>query len=118
MWRPAQPGPGKTIFSNWQTPDGFEPALLSDRLLYFGDVTAAVSSRGQKLTSAEIRGCDDLTEQSRPEWIDDGKTIRVVPLQIKRNPSGCGIAKDLGLSLVLPADRAEEREGERRRLRS
>jgi hypothetical protein len=70
--------------SNWQTPDGFKAALLSDTLLYFGDVTAAVSSRGQTVTQAQIRARHDLTEQSRPEWINDGQTIRVVPLPSKR----------------------------------
>jgi hypothetical protein len=70
--------------SNRQTPDGFETVLLSDRLLYFGDVTTAVSSRGQTVTWAEIRARHDLIEQSRPEWIDEGQTIRVVPLPSKR----------------------------------
>jgi hypothetical protein len=61
------------------------------RLLYFqthcfifGDVTAAVSSRGQTVTQAQIRARHDLTEQSRPERINDGQTIRVVPLPSKR----------------------------------
>jgi hypothetical protein len=70
------------------------------------------------VTPAKIRARHDLTEQSRTEWIDDEQTIRVVPLPSKRNSYGRGIAKDLGLSLVLPADRTEQRVGERRRRRS
>ena len=58
-----------------------------------------------------------LTEQSRLAWIDDGKTIRVIPLS-KKNPFGRGIARDLDLSRALLADRAKERERERRRRRS
>ncbi len=81
-------------------------------------MTTTVSSRGQTVIPAEIRARHHLTEQSRLAWIDDGKIIRVVPLSATRNPFGRGAAKDLDLSRALLADRAKERERERRHRRS
>jgi AbrB family looped-hinge helix DNA binding protein len=81
-------------------------------------MTTTISSRGQTVIPAEIRARHHLTEQSRLAWIDDGETIRVVPLSAAKNRFGRGIAKDLDLSRALLADRARERERERRRRRS
>lgn len=67
---------------------------------------------------AEIRQRHALTEQSRLAWIDDGQTIRVVPLPAGGNPYGRGIARDLNLSKALLAERAKERKRERSRRRS
>ncbi len=104
------------------------PGIVSDKtisnLIYFsadcltlGGMTTTVSSRGQTVIPAAIRARHHLTEQSRLAWIDDGETIRVIPLSAK-NPFGRGIAKDLDLSRALLADRTKERELERRRRRS
>src|ERR1700730_6871246 len=82
----------------------------------FDSITTTISSRGQTVIPAKIRARHHLTEQSRLAWIDEGKTIRVVPLSAK-NPYGRGIAKDLDLSRALLADRAKERERERSRRR-
>ncbi len=89
-------------------------------LLYFGSLcftfslmTTTISSRGQTVVPAEIRARHHLTEKSRLTWVDDGDTIRVIPLSAN-NPFGRGIAKDLDLSHALRTDRAKERERERR----
>ena len=81
-------------------------------------MTTTISSRGQTVITAEIRARHHLTEQSRLAWIDDGQTIRVVPLAAGANKYGRGIAKDLDLARALRADRAEERRRERSRRRS
>jgi bifunctional DNA-binding transcriptional regulator/antitoxin component of YhaV-PrlF toxin-antitoxin module len=78
-------------------------------------MTTTVSSRGQTVIPAEIRQRHALTEQSRLAWIDDGQTIRVVPLPAQGNKYGRGIAKDLNLSEALLAERARERKRERSR---
>ena len=90
-------------------------ALHDATLLYFTPMTTTVSSRGQTVIPAEIRQRHALTEQSRLAWIDDGRTIRVVPLPARGNKYGRGIAKDLNLSEVLLAERAKERKRERSR---
>ena len=81
-------------------------------------MTTTISSRGQTVIPAAIRARHHLTKQSRLAWIDDGETIRVVPLSATKNPFGRGIAKDLDLSRALMADRAKERKRERGRRRS
>jgi AbrB family looped-hinge helix DNA binding protein len=86
--------------------------------LLFDSMTTTISSRGQTVIPAEIRARHHLTEKSRLAWIDDGQTIRVIPLSASRNPFGRGIAKDLDLSRSLLANRAKERARERRRRRS
>src|SRR5947207_3334601 len=64
-------------------------------------MTTTISSRGQTVIPAEIRARHHLTEQSRLAWIDDGQTIRVVPLAAGANKYGRGIAKDLDLARAL-----------------
>jgi len=80
-------------------------------------MTTTISSRGQTVIPAEIRQRHALTEQSRLAWIDDGATIRVVPLPAGSNKFGRGMAAELKLSAGLLDDRREERrrEGARRR---
>lgn len=73
-------------------------------------MTTTVSSRGQTVIPAEIRKRHALTEQSRLAWIDDGQTIRVVPLPAGGNPYGRGIAKGMKLGESLLKDRVEERK--------
>jgi AbrB family looped-hinge helix DNA binding protein len=95
-----------------------ESALLFDQLPYFCSMTTTISSRGQTVIPAEIRARHHLTEQSRLAWIDDGQTIRVVPLAAGANKYGRGIATDLDLARALRADREKERRRERSRRRS
>jgi AbrB family looped-hinge helix DNA binding protein len=105
-----------SLHNGYKTND--ESALLLGRLPYFCSMTTTISSRGQTVIPAEIRARHHLTEQSRLAWIDDGQTIRVVPLAAGANKYGRGIAKDLDLARALRADRAEERRRERSRRRS
>ena len=80
-------------------------------------MTTTVSSRGQTVIPAEIRKRHALTEQSRLAWIDDGGTIRVIPLPAGAQEFGRGMAKELKLSQALLSDRTEERRRERTRRR-
>jgi bifunctional DNA-binding transcriptional regulator/antitoxin component of YhaV-PrlF toxin-antitoxin module len=93
-------------------------ALQDAALLYYARMTTTVSSRGQTVIPAEIRQRHALTEQSRLAWIDDGKTIRVVPLPAQGNKYGRGLAKGMKLAEGIRKDRAEERKRERARRRS
>jgi AbrB family looped-hinge helix DNA binding protein len=93
-------------------------ALQNADSFYFAGMTTTVSSRGQTVIPAEIRHRHGLTEQSRLAWIDDGQTIRVVPLSAQGNKYGRGVAKDLNLSEVLLAARTKERKRDRSRRRS
>jgi bifunctional DNA-binding transcriptional regulator/antitoxin component of YhaV-PrlF toxin-antitoxin module len=79
-------------------------------------MTTTISSRGQTVVPAKIRARHHLTEQSRLAWIDEGETIRVVPLSA-RNPYGRGIAKGMKLWEGILKDRTEERKRARARRR-
>jgi hypothetical protein len=47
-------GPSQAMtYQIGKLPDGFKTVLLSDRLLYFADVTTTTSSRGQTLMRNE-----------------------------------------------------------------
>ena len=72
-----------------------------------------VSSRGQTVVPSEIRRKYGLGENSRLAWIDDGTSIRVVPLGKATGKYGRGIAKGLGLMDALMKMRKEERARER-----
>jgi len=80
-------------------------------------MTTTISSRGQTVVPAEIRTRHHLTEQSRLAWIDEGETIRVVPLSAK-NPYGRGLAKGMKLWEGILKDRTEERKRARAGRRS
>lgn len=80
-------------------------------------MTTTISSRGQTVIPAEIRARHHLTEQSRLAWIDDGETIRVVPLSA-RNPFGRGVAKGMKLWEGILKDRTAERKRARARRRT
>jgi hypothetical protein len=54
----------------------------------------------------------ELTEQSRLAWIDDGSSIRVVPLPEGPRKYGRGIAKGMRLSQRLLAQRAKDKKRE------
>jgi len=73
-----------------------------------------VSARGQTVVPSEIRRKYGLGANSRLAWIDEGTGIRVVPLGNTVDRYGIGIAKGLGLSAALLANRARERSREKR----
>ena len=73
-----------------------------------------VSSRGQTVVPSELRRKYGLGENSRLAWIDDGTSIRVVPLGRGTGKYGIGIAKGMGLSDALLSNRALERAREKR----
>lgn len=66
-----------------------------------------VTERGQTVVPAKIRRDYGIETQSTLEWIDDGHTIRVVPLPPDPIRAARGSSKGLGRRL------AEERERER-----
>ena len=68
-----------------------------------------VTSRGQTVVPAKIRKDHQIHPQTQLEWIDDGETIRVVPLPLDTIRSAKGLSKGLHQKLL------KEREQERRR---
>ncbi len=67
-----------------------------------------VTARGQTVIPARVRRAHGITPQTRIEWIDDGQTIRVVPLPEDPVAAARGTAK--GLRPVLLRDRKRERQ--------
>lgn len=68
-----------------------------------------VTSRGQTVVPARIRKDHGIREQTQLQWIDDGRTIRVVPVPSDPIRGAKGITRGLHARLL------EERERERRR---
>jgi AbrB family looped-hinge helix DNA binding protein len=79
--------------------------------------TSTISSKGQTVIPAEIRKRHALTEQSRLAWIDDGNSIRVIPLPEGPRKYGRGLAKGMWLSQRLLAERAKDKKREPARRR-
>lgn len=77
--------------------------------------TTVITRRGQTVVPAAIRRRHQLSDGDRLYWIDDGETIRVVP--VPEDPvaalSGRGEGEDLVATLL--EDRAEDREREETR---
>ncbi len=69
-----------------------------------------VTSRGQTVVPAKIRKDHKIRPQTQLEWIDDGQTIRVVPIP----PDPVRAAK--GSSQGLRRRLLQEREWERKRV--
>ncbi len=67
-----------------------------------------VTTRGQTVIPARVRRAHRITPRTRIEWIDDGQTIRVVPLPEDPIAAARGTAK--GLRVVLLRDRKRERQ--------
>jgi len=67
-----------------------------------------VTARGQTVIPARVRRAHRITPRTRIEWIDDGQTIRVVPLPEDPIAAARGTAK--GLRAVLLRDRKRERQ--------
>lgn len=68
-----------------------------------------VTERGQTVVPAKIRRDYRISPQTRLEWIDDGHTIRVVPIPGDPIRAAKGISRGLGQRLL------EERRRERAR---
>ena len=68
-----------------------------------------VTSRGQTVVPAKIRKDRQIRPQTQLEWIDDGETIRVVPIPPDPIRAAKGISKGLRRRLL------KEREWERQR---
>jgi len=74
----------------------------------------SMTKRGQTVVPAPIRQQHNIQAGDTLAWIDDGETIKVIPLPQDpiRALRGCG--KGEGLIQRLFASRQEERERERR----
>jgi AbrB family looped-hinge helix DNA binding protein len=72
-----------------------------------------ITKRGQTVVPALIRRRYGITEGGRLVWLDDGETIRVVPVPADPIRGLRGIGKGEGLMAKLLADRREDRERER-----
>ncbi len=68
-----------------------------------------VTIRGQTVVPAKIRKDHHITSNTQLEWIDDGETIRVVPLPPDAVRAARGITKGARQKLL------EERDQERQR---
>ena len=66
-----------------------------------------VTSRGQTVVPARIRRDHQINPQTQLEWIDDGETIRVVPIPPDPILAAKGVSKGLRQRLI------REREWER-----
>jgi AbrB family looped-hinge helix DNA binding protein len=75
---------------------------------------STVSKRWQTVIPAAIRRRHKIQEGDMLEWIDDGETIRVVPITSDPVRALRGRAKGQRLTEQLLAARAEDRKRERR----
>lgn len=66
-----------------------------------------VTERGQTVVPAKIRRDHGIEPRTRLEWIDDGQTIRVVP--VPDDPIRAARGSSSGLSQRLLAERKHER---------
>lgn len=67
-----------------------------------------ITSRGQTVVPAKIRKAHQIETNMVLEWIDDGETIRVVPLPADAISAARGISK--GLRRKLNQERELERQ--------
>lgn len=70
----------------------------------------SVSKRGQTVIPAAIRRRYKIAEGDRLVWIDDGETIRVVPLPADPIAALRGHGRGEGLVELLLQSRQEDRE--------
>ena len=72
-----------------------------------------VSKRGQTVVPAPIRKRYHIHEGDRLVWVDDGKSIKVIPVPAKALEALRGRGKDETLLKKLLTDRKEARSRER-----
>ena len=80
----------------------------------FFPMNTLLSSRGQTVVPSALRRKYGLGVNSRLAWIDEGTSIRVVPLGGVTDKYGIGLTKGLNLSASLRTARAVERAREKR----
>lgn len=73
----------------------------------------AVTKRGQTVVPAAIRKRYGIEDGDRIEWLDDGRSIRVVPAPADPLRALRGRGKGEGLGERLLAARREDRDRER-----
>lgn len=69
-----------------------------------------VTSRGQTVVPARIRRNHAIRSETLLEWIDDGETIRVVP--VPPDPISAAIGLTAGLGEKLLRERRQDRDAE------
>ena len=67
-----------------------------------------VTSRGQTVVPAKIRRDHGIDVRTRLQWIDDGQTIRVVP--VPDDPITAAMGSTRGLHSRLLKERERERQ--------
>jgi len=75
-------------------------------------VRTKVSRRAQTVVPAEIRRRHNIKDGDMLEWIDDGQTIKVVPVPADALEALRGSGKGQGLARKLLQDRTQERRRE------
>ncbi|OGV70530.1 MAG: hypothetical protein A3K19_24725 [Lentisphaerae bacterium RIFOXYB12_FULL_65_16] len=75
-------------------------------------MTTTVTGRGQTVVPARIRKNHHLGPASKLEWIDDGQSIRVIPLPADPVAAAQGMFKGAGLGAALLKRRREDRTRE------
>ena len=76
-------------------------------------MTTTVTTRGQTVIPVNIRRKYGINEGSRLEWVEDGGSIRVIPIPADPVSALYGSAKGEGLFDCLMEERARDRARER-----
>ncbi len=71
-----------------------------------------VTRRGQTVIPAAIRKRYGIREGGHLAWLDDGETIRVVPIPADPVTALRGSARGKGLTQALLAERRKDRDSE------
>ena len=70
-----------------------------------------VTTRGQTVVPARIRRDHRIEAQTQLQWIDDGYTIRVVPVPRDPVKAAKGLTRGLGARLLRERERERQRRG-------
>lgn len=69
-----------------------------------------ITSRGQTVVPAKIRRDHHLTPQTKLAWIDDGETIRVVPLPLDPVQAAKGLTEGWWEHLIAAREAERHRD--------